>query len=182
MKHRRGSILMGEFRESFLMAMAALTAHKLRSGLTLLGVMIGVFSIIVVMTAIRVLQASIESELSQLGTHTFSISKWPAIHVGMGRDGWEKMIDEVSQHVGIENVGDGKDWPLTDAQVDADAALIHDLARRFHIEKVIGHQESNGLRGTPYFVELQKGYRNSKPDPGAAFLAKVRAKIADLGL
>jgi len=72
------------------MAMGALASHKLRSALTLLGVMIGVFSIIVVMTAIRVLQSNIESELSQLGAHTFSIQKLPPIHV-KDRDSWEQM-------------------------------------------------------------------------------------------
>jgi putative ABC transport system permease protein len=86
----RLALLRAEIRESFLMAMSALAAHKLRSALTLLGVMVGVFSIIVVMTAMRVLQANIERELSQLGTHTFSIGKWPVIHVG-GRDGWERI-------------------------------------------------------------------------------------------
>jgi putative ABC transport system permease protein len=84
------ALLRAEIHESFLMAMGALAAHKLRSALTLLGVLVGVFSIIVVMTAIRVLQSSIERELSQLGTHTFSIQKWPAIHV-MGRESWEKI-------------------------------------------------------------------------------------------
>ena len=71
------------------MAMSALAAHKLRSALTLLGVTVGVFSIIVVMTAMRVLQSNIEKEMGQLGAHTFSVQKFPAIFVG-GRDGWEK--------------------------------------------------------------------------------------------
>ncbi len=71
------------------MAMNALAAHKLRSALTLVGVLVGVFSIIVVMTAMRVLQNNIESELSQLGAHTFQIQKWPGIYFG-GPDGFEK--------------------------------------------------------------------------------------------
>jgi putative ABC transport system permease protein len=79
-----------EIKESFLMAMGAIAAHKLRSALTLLGVLVGVFSIIVVMTAMRVMQSNIENELGQLGTHTFSIQKYPPIFVG-GRDGWEKI-------------------------------------------------------------------------------------------
>ena len=41
-----------EFKENVMMALSAITGHKLRSALTLLGVMIGVFSIIVVMTAV----------------------------------------------------------------------------------------------------------------------------------
>jgi putative ABC transport system permease protein len=79
-----------EIKESFLMAMGAIAAHKLRSGLTLLGVMVGVFSIIMVMTAMRALQNVVEDELSQLGAHTFSVQKWPAIQVG-GPEGWEKI-------------------------------------------------------------------------------------------
>ena len=61
------------------MAMSALAAHKLRSALTLLGVLVGVFSIIVVMTAMRAMQAKIEGELDVLGGTTFAIQKLPAI-------------------------------------------------------------------------------------------------------
>ncbi len=61
-KHEIG--LLAEAKESLLMALSAVAAHKLRSALTLLGVLIGVFSIIVVMTAMRVLKSNIESEIS----------------------------------------------------------------------------------------------------------------------
>ena len=78
-----------ELLESFSMALGSIAAHKLRSALTLLGVIVGVFSIIVVMTAMRALQANIESELSGLGANTFTISRWPAMHF-TGPEGWEK--------------------------------------------------------------------------------------------
>lgn len=71
------------------MAMTAVGAHKLRSTLTLVGVAVGVFSIIVVMTAMRVTQTSIETEMSQLGSYTFQVQKWPEIYFG-GPDGFEK--------------------------------------------------------------------------------------------
>jgi putative ABC transport system permease protein len=87
--HRRRTLLLAELQESFWMAMSALTAHKLRSALTLLGVLIGVFSIIVVMTAMRVMQRNIESELSRLGSYTFQVRKWPGIYFG-GPDGFDK--------------------------------------------------------------------------------------------
>jgi putative ABC transport system permease protein len=77
-----------EIKESFRMALASLAVHKLRSALTLLGILVGVFSIILVMTAMRVLQQNIESELTQLGTDTFQVQRWPAIRVDEG--GWEK--------------------------------------------------------------------------------------------
>jgi len=71
------------------MAMSALAGHKLRSALTLLGVLVGVFSIIVAMTAMRVLQNDVETEMSQLGSLTFMIQKWPAVYFG-GPEGFEK--------------------------------------------------------------------------------------------
>src|SRR5207253_9185986 len=89
MVNKRATIFAAEIRESFLMAMGALAAHKLRSALTLLGVLVGVFSIIVVMTAMRVMQSDIEKEISQLGSLTFMVRKWPGIYFG-GPDGFEK--------------------------------------------------------------------------------------------
>jgi putative ABC transport system permease protein len=89
MKLHKPTLLLAEIRESFTMAMNALASHKLRSSLTLLGVLIGVFSIIVVMTAMRVLKQNIESEISQLGSQTFAIQRWPQIQFG-NRSDWEK--------------------------------------------------------------------------------------------
>src|SRR6266571_2974964 len=83
------AVFRAELWESFFMAMQALAAHKLRSALTLLGVMVGVFSIIMVMTAMRVLQSNIEAGMSELGANTFTIEKWPAISFE-GPKGWEK--------------------------------------------------------------------------------------------
>src|SRR6266478_1064264 len=89
MRHKRTTILLAEVHESFLMAMGALAAHKLRSALTLLGVLVGVFSIIAVMTAMRVMQADIERQLSRMGSETFMVRKWPGIYFG-GPEGFEK--------------------------------------------------------------------------------------------
>src|SRR3989454_2853534 len=89
MSTKRTTILLAELRESFRMAMGALAAHKLRSALTLLGVLVGVFSIIVVMTAMRVMQSDIETQISQLSSSTFMVRKWPGIYFG-GPEGFEK--------------------------------------------------------------------------------------------
>jgi len=86
---KRTTILLGELRESFHMAMGALASHKLRSALTLLGVLVGVFSIIVVMTAMRVMKSDIEKQISRLGSQTFVVRKFPGIFFG-GPEGFEK--------------------------------------------------------------------------------------------
>lgn len=85
--------------------------------------------------------------------------------------------------IGVENVGDPKRAPLTQAQVDADIALVRDLKRRFPgITHLIGHHEYLALEGHPYFRELDPDYRTRKGDPGPAFMARVRAGLVDLGL
>ena len=60
-----------------VMSLGAIGGNKLRSFLTLVGIVLGVASIIGVMTAISVMQATIEKEMSVLGTQTFQVQKWP---------------------------------------------------------------------------------------------------------
>ena len=66
-----------QFREIMSMALQSLGANKLRSGLTMIGITIGVFSVISVMTAIGALQSSIESGISFLGSNIFQFAKYP---------------------------------------------------------------------------------------------------------
>jgi len=84
--------------------------------------------------------------------------------------------------IGVENVGDGERFPLTPAQVKADAALVRYLAAKYPITHLIGHMEYRRMEGTPFFLELDRNYRNNKPDPGADFMRKVRALVEDLKL
>ena len=69
-------------KESIISALVSIRANKLRASLTLLGIIIGVFSIIGVMTLLDALQKGIDSGLSQLGTNTFQVQKYPALFVG----------------------------------------------------------------------------------------------------
>ena len=69
-------------KESFGMAIDAIRQNKLRSILTLLGISIGVFSVIGVMTAIRTLESSIASGLNVFAANTFVIQKNPEFDFG----------------------------------------------------------------------------------------------------
>src|SRR6185503_11764421 len=60
------------------MSFQAVVANKLRSVLTLVGVVAGVASIIAVMTGISVIQGAMEREMSVLGAQTCQVQKWPA--------------------------------------------------------------------------------------------------------
>jgi len=61
-----------------VMSLQAIVANKLRSVLTLVGLVAGVASIIGVMTGISVIQGALEREMSVLGAQTFQVQKWPA--------------------------------------------------------------------------------------------------------
>ena len=60
------------------MALQAIRTNKLRSSLTLVGIVLGVASIIAVMTGISVIQGTMEKEMTVLGSQTFQVQKWPA--------------------------------------------------------------------------------------------------------
>jgi N-acetyl-anhydromuramyl-L-alanine amidase AmpD len=82
--------------------------------------------------------------------------------------------------IGIENVGGGEEWPLTEAQAAANVALVRWIVSRQPVTHLIGHLEYRGLEGTPYFEERDPTYRTTKPDPGADFMAAVRSRLQDL--
>jgi putative ABC transport system permease protein len=76
--------------ENVRMAFSSLRSNKLRASLTLLGIVVGVFSIIGVMTAVGILKSSIAESLSQLGSETFTVKKFPSIQ--MGPSDWLKYV------------------------------------------------------------------------------------------
>ena len=75
--------------EIFLIAFSSLRNNKLRSSLTILGIVVGIFSIIAISTVIAMLQKSIEEGVSALGKNTFQIQKWPSVRTG-GHAEWAK--------------------------------------------------------------------------------------------
>ncbi len=65
--------------EIIKVALDSIWANKLRSSLTILGILVGIFSIISISTVIAALQNSIEEGVSMsLGQNTFQIQKYPA--------------------------------------------------------------------------------------------------------
>ncbi|HEY7728554.1 MAG TPA: ABC transporter permease [Candidatus Eisenbacteria bacterium] len=64
--------------DTLFMSLGAILGNKLRSVLTLVGIVAGVASIIAVMTAISVVQSAMEREMSVLGAQVFQVQKWPA--------------------------------------------------------------------------------------------------------
>ncbi|UTA67232.1 MULTISPECIES: ABC transporter permease [Emticicia] len=63
--------------ESFRFAAQALRANLFRTMLSLMGVTVGIFSIIGVLTMVDSLEANIKSSLNSIGTNVIYVQKWP---------------------------------------------------------------------------------------------------------
>ncbi len=78
-----------EVRDAVLMALSSIRANKLRSGLTVLGVLIGVSSVIGLASIINGLNGAMEDEIETLGATTIiEVSKLPPM------TDWDDLTDE----------------------------------------------------------------------------------------
>ncbi len=64
------------FLEALKLAVAAILSHKLRSFLTLLGVIFGVATVIVVVSLIEGFNSYVDEKIANIGTNAFSVSKY----------------------------------------------------------------------------------------------------------
>jgi len=75
--------------ESVLFASKALVINKVRTILSLLGITIGIFSIISVFTVFDSLEKSIKDEINSLGSNVLFIQKWPWMMGGSSYPWWK---------------------------------------------------------------------------------------------
>jgi putative ABC transport system permease protein len=146
--------------EIFRMALGALRTNKLRSVLTMLGVAIGVFSVIGVMTALSAIQGSIESGLSFLGSNIFQFAKYPVIN---SRDPQEKFANR--RDISLDQANEFKRLMGNDAQ--AIAMKVFDGGKPVSFGNVV--LQGRTVVGTnEYFLAANSysiGYgRNISPD------------------
>jgi len=76
-----------EMKESMLIALRAIRANKVRSILTMLGIIIGVTSVVVMTTAITGIDNSFKNGISALGSDVLYIDKW----AWFSNEDWWKM-------------------------------------------------------------------------------------------
>jgi putative ABC transport system permease protein len=72
---------MSDQRESVKMALDTLRTNKMRSGLTILGIVIGVMTVITISSVINGLNTSVSNLVSQFGTNVLWVFRFPAIGV-----------------------------------------------------------------------------------------------------
>ena len=72
---------MSDQRESVKMALDTLRTNKMRSGLTILGIVIGVMTVITISSVINGLNTSVSNLVAQFGTNVLWVFRFPAIGV-----------------------------------------------------------------------------------------------------
>lgn len=87
MKRSKSRRFVNDLEESSHIAMEQLSEHKMRSLLTALGVIIGVWAVILIGVGINGLDTGFNKSLDMLGSDNFFIEKWPWKDVG---DDWQK--------------------------------------------------------------------------------------------
>ena len=76
-------ILRSDIYENLRMALSTLLANKLRSFLTVFGVVIGVITVMLIASIISGIDVSVKKEVESFGTRSIFLSKYnPGIHVG----------------------------------------------------------------------------------------------------
>ncbi len=84
-------LLIKLIRESYLFALNAIIVNKLRTFLSLLGITIGIFSVISVLTVFDSIEREVKNSIASLGNNVLYIQKWPWF-MGGGEYPWWKYI------------------------------------------------------------------------------------------
>jgi putative ABC transport system permease protein len=146
--------------EILKLALDSLKANKLRSALTMLGIAVGVFSVIGVMTVIAGLRGSIESGLNVLGANSFQFMKYPAINFSDPRQRFanRKDIDYAQAARFKELMGDQAQISL---MLRRGGRVATYLDRRTNPNVILGGGDENFVTSRNY--EIVAG-RNLGPD------------------
>ncbi|MEC9486747.1 MAG: ABC transporter permease [Prosthecochloris sp.] len=122
-----------------IQAMLSLRSNLLRSWLTTMGVAVGVFSIIAVMTALQAIDRSVAAGLSSLGANTFEIQKYPAAFFGgHGRNrfinrpdityeeglAFKRLMQEEARNIGLKVSRSGNQATYRNRSTNPDVVMV----------------------------------------------------------
>ncbi len=174
------------FKESFLFATDALRQNKLRTFLSLLGVTIGIFTIISVFSAVDTLRNNLQKSVNKLGSNSIYIQKWPWDGGGDNFPWWKYLqrpdpkireFDElerrsqtalaISYEVGIDNrIVKYKSNTVNGAQINA-ASQDHDKTWNFDFKDGRYFTGLESRSGSPVTVIGYEIAENLFPGGGA---------------
>jgi putative ABC transport system permease protein len=126
-------------------------ANKLRSGLTMLGISVGVFSVIGAMTVITALRSSIERGLTVLGANSLQIAKFPAINFSDPRQRFanRRDVDYAQARRFRDLIGDRATVSL---QIRRGGRRVTYLDRRTNPNVILGGTDEHFLAGRNFEI------------------------------
>lgn len=110
-------------RETLFSAVRTLLSHKLRTALTMLGIIIGSSALVAVMSLIAGLNSSVAAQFQSIGTDIISVGKYP----------WVQMGDQ-------EDYGSRKDITIEDAEAIERLPSIGLVAPNIHTRRNISYE------------------------------------------
>ncbi|MEI7741704.1 MAG: ABC transporter permease [bacterium] len=142
-------------QDLFLEVVNALSSNKVRSGLTMLGIVIGIASVIAMVSIGQGTQASIQASIQSLGSNMLSVTPGAA-----------------QQGRGVVSTGRGASQSLKNEDVDVlravngVAAVSGEHQKRFQITSTIGNNTNSTVIGvTPDYLVV----RNASVENGSFF-------------
>jgi putative ABC transport system permease protein len=96
-------MFLGLFKESIIFATNALTTNKLRTFLSLLGITIGIFAIIIVFTILDSFENNLRKSVKSLGDDVVFVQKWPWTF-GPDYPWWKYINRPVPQYPELDNI------------------------------------------------------------------------------
>jgi len=144
----------------FSISFQSILNNKLRTSLTILGVVVGIFSIIVIMTIITMLQNSIENGLAMLSKNTFQIQKFDAMQ-GPSHDRSQRNRKDIT----IDEANRLKELLMDALYVGAEQWEWGKIVKYGNLETNpnthIGGQTVDAMRTNDFNVEYGRDFRES---------------------
>lgn len=174
-----------QFVESILQALASLKANKLRSILTLIGVIIGVMTVIAVASIISGMNRYVADQLATLGPTTFYIDKWG---VTTNEDEWLKVLKR--KDITMEDANAVRDYCASCEKVGAIAQTMGKVKyQNQNISDVEIHGDTPNIEGITsvvteigYFpTEYDNDHRNQVALIGWAIADKLFPNVDPVG-
>ncbi len=91
-------------REALVFAQQAIIANKVRTFLSLLGITIGIFSVISVLTVFDSIEAKLRKNIEELGSNVLFIAKWPWAMGDANYAWWEYMNRPQASYLEMEEI------------------------------------------------------------------------------
>jgi len=154
------------FQETY----SALISNKVRSGLTILGIVIGIGSVIAMISIGQGAQNSIESNIQALGSNLIIVT--PGAQKGVGV--------QISSGRGSAVTLTNEDASVIEAQVSGIRAVAPDLSSRYQVTAKGTNTNTSVVGTTPSYIDV----RNVQVDTGvfiSEYNVKSMSKVAVLG-